>query len=167
MTPALILATMLAAEPAPDRVRSDVLALSAATYAVGSWSTFFWYMGSSGGLADCARRGGCVTRTDPAVPQLAYLGVMLFVPAVPRAVVGDGKGIVAFGALNATALLAGKWIDGFGPPGAGAVGGFVLATCIGILELATTPRRDERRSTTVVSPVLLHHGAGLSASGAW
>lgn len=167
MTPAFILATMMVVQPAPDRARSDVLGLSAATYAVGSWSTFLWYMGASGALGDCAKRGGCVTRTDPAGPQFAYLGVMLLLPALPRVVVGDAKGILGFSAVNVAALVAGKWIDGFGPPGVGAVSGFLLSTTIGIVELATTPHRQDLRPMTVVSPIVLHHGGGLAVSGTW
>lgn len=167
MTPALILAALTAVQPAPDRTRSDVLALSATGYAVGSWSTFLWYMGASGALGDCARSGGCVPRTDPAGPQVAYVGAMLLFPALPRVVVGDAKGILAFGAVNAAVLVAGKWLDGFGPPGPGAVGGFLVSTIVGITELGTTPHREDLRPTTVVSPIVLRHGGCLAVSGCW
>lgn len=167
MTSVFVLASLMAVQPAPDRARSDVLGLSAATYAVGSWTTFLWYMGASGALGDCAKRGGCVARTDPVGPQFAYLGVMLLLPALPRVVVGDAKGIVGFGAVNVAALVAGKWIDGFGSPDVGAVGGFLLSTAVGIVEFATTPHREDLRPMTVVSPILLHHGGGLAVSRMW
>ncbi len=168
IAPALLAATLAAVQaPAPDRARDDVLGLSVLTYSVGSLSTFVWYMAASGGLGDCAMRGGCVERTDPTGPQVAYWGVMLLLPALPRIVVGDAKGILAFGAANAAALLVGKVVDGLGPPGVGAVGGFLLATTVGITELATTPHREDLRPTTTISPIVLRYGGGLALSGVW
>ena len=73
---------------------------------------------------------------------------MTLAPAIPRMVVGDGTGAAWFSAGIVTSIALGKVIDSsekeFREPGAGfALFGFVGAAAIGIIELATTPHRED------------------------
>jgi hypothetical protein len=158
----LPLLAALATEPPPDRAREDAVVLSAVAFSVGSISSLLWYAGASGGLGDCASREGCVKRTDPIAPQLTYYGVMLLVPTIPRMVIGDVRGMAIFGAVQGAILLAGKWADGFGPPGGGTGIGFLFGAVAGTIELASTPYRE--RAPTI-TPIVLRDGGGLAWTG--
>jgi hypothetical protein len=134
-----------------DTGRSAAIALSAVAQGVGSLLTLSLYLQATE-RSDCTYTGNPYSyhcdRSNGVPELLLYGGLMTLAPAIPRMVVGDGTGAAWFSAGIVTSIALGKVIDSsekeFREPGAGfALFGFVGAAAIGIIELATTPHRED------------------------
>ncbi|MGZ5971660.1 MAG: hypothetical protein ACXWP4_28510 [Polyangiales bacterium] len=142
-------------DPAPkfrkDTGRSAAIALSAVAQGVGSLVTLGVYLEATNDY-QCSYAsnsfGPHCTRSNAIGELLLYGGLMTLAPAIPRMVVGDATGAAWFSAGIVASIALGKAIDasdeGFNQPGTGfAMFGFIGAAAIGIIELATTPHRED------------------------
>lgn len=135
----------------PDHGRSAAIALGALTQGIGSLLTLSLYLKATDHYSCTYTSSPYSSHCDQsnAVPELLlYSGLMTLAPAIPRLVVGDGKGAAFFSLGIVASIAMGKVMDAsdkkFSEPGAGfALFGFVGAAAIGIVELATTPHRED------------------------
>jgi hypothetical protein len=135
----------------PDPGRGAAIALGALTQGIGSLLTMSLYLKAAGHYS-CTYTSnpyGSHCEQSSGIPELLlYSGVMTIAPAVPRLVVGDAKAAAFFSLGIVASIATGKMIDAsgkkFDDPGSGfALFGFVGAAAIGIVELATTPHRED------------------------
>jgi hypothetical protein len=161
---------------ARDPGRTAGIAVGAVGQAVGSLLAGAWYGDS---LRECRRYSSSDCQNDPAIPQLVtYASVMILAPGLPRLIIGDIKGFTWFSVGIGAAITLGKIADesdedrGIGT--GGVLFGYVAAASIGIVELATTPHREDLRkdgpSIDSVTPIPLAdargtHGAALTLAG--
>jgi hypothetical protein len=181
---------------APDGERTALLAVSATGLAVGSLllgglyaaemskqiscqSQYVDYVTYGSGAYSYSRNQDCGT---PLIPLLGYGATMALVPSIPRLALGDGRGWIWSSAI-AGSIAIGKITDmatasdstiGWG----GAIFGYLIPTALGIVDLATTPHREDLRARsagariTSIAPVVLSdrsgaHGGALSLAGAF
>lgn len=137
--------------------------------------------GSSGTEIDNSGCGGGGSRMS----LLTYGAIMTFLPSLPRFVVGDTtKGLIYTGlrgASFATAALVDWGTNGDTRWQGPFLLGFVAPVTLGIIDLATTPHREDlaektasaKPGITSISPVAVTdrqgkaHGAVLSLEGLW
>lgn len=86
------------------------------------------------------------TRNSGVASLVLYDATMTFVPSIPRWVAGDTTGALGYTAARAASVLVGTLVDyGNGPDawlGPFALG-FMVPVALGIVDLATTPHRED------------------------
>lgn len=132
---------------APDPGRKAALIASSLVFGLGTVAAGSTYVVniSERGVGDCALLEGCNNRES--LPPLYALGaIMTFTPSIPRFVVGDwGMGLLWTG-LRGGSFALGSAIN-WGPDGAMMPITFSLLAplTLGIIDLATTPHRENLR----------------------
>jgi hypothetical protein len=167
---------------ARDTDRSAALIASAVTFGVGGAATGIAYLiksseacgvyDSSSGIDDCSH--------PSAVSEyVMYSAVMTITPSIPRFVVGDTTRALIYSGIRGASLLTAGLVN-WGSSDTSWEGpfllGFALPVTLGIIDLATTPHREdlEPRPQTAgikgIAPVALAdqngaHGAMIAVSG--
>lgn len=132
---------------APDPARKGALIASSLVFGLGTVATGSTYLVNIAdrGAGDCALLEGC--RSRDALPALYAMGaVMTFTPSIPRFVVGDwGMGLLWTG-LRGGSFALGSAIN-WGSDGAimPITFSFIAPLTLGIIDLATTPHRENLR----------------------
>ena len=128
--------------PPPDPARTGALIASSLVFGLGTMAAGTAYLASTTDNG-CALPEGC-PKSKPSKPALYALGGFLTAPpSVPRYVVGEvGVGLLLT-ALRGTAFALGTLVDwqdeSYTVP---VMLAFVTPATLGIVDLATTPRRD-------------------------
>jgi hypothetical protein len=131
--------------PRRDPVRTGTLVASSVVFSVGSVvaGTIF--------LVGWAKDEGCDNRgtsacNDFALPALYSMGaIMTFTPSIPRFVMGDYVKGLLFTALRGGSFATGAFVDWEDSQFVPFAFGFVVPMTLGIVDLATTPRREDMR----------------------
>lgn len=133
---------------APDPARKGALIASSLVFGLGTLATGTTYVihVAKRGVGDCALLEGCGDRD--ALPALYAMGaIMTFTPSVPRFVVGDwGMGLLWTG-LRGGSFALGSAIN-WGSDGGEIMPvtfAFLAPLTLGIIDLATTPHRENLR----------------------
>ncbi|MEZ4298175.1 MAG: hypothetical protein R3B70_24700 [Polyangiaceae bacterium] len=132
---------------APDPGRKAALIASSLVFGLGTVASGTTYVINiaDGGVGDCALLEGC--RNRDALPSLYTMGaIMTFTPSIPRFVVGDwGMGLLWTG-LRGGSFALGSAIN-WGEDGAvmPLTFSFIAPLTLGIIDLATTPHRENLR----------------------
>jgi hypothetical protein len=148
--------------PPPDPARSGALIASSLIFGVGTLAAGTAYLASAIDDDDCLLPEGC-GRSEPSQAALYAMGALLTVPpSIPRYVVGEiGQGVL-FTALRGGSFALGAMVDweddSYTMP---VMLAFVIPLSLGIVDLATTPRRDPAELTkphadSATSAVRLH-----------
>ncbi len=147
--PAYPPAPMRPAKPryAPDPARKAALIASSLVFGLGTVATGTTYVlnVAENGIGDCSLIESCGNRSA-AAPLYTMGAIMTVTPSIPRFVVGD----VGMGLLW-TGLRGGSWALGtavnWGPEGAfmPVTFAFIAPLTLGIIDLATTPHRENLR----------------------
>lgn len=132
---------------APDPARKGALIASSLVFGLGTVATGTTYVLNIArdGIGDCSLLESCGNR-DAAASLYAMGAIMTVTPSIPRFVVGD----VGMGLLW-TGLRGGSWALGtainWGPEGAfmPVTFAFLAPLTLGIIDLATTPHREDLR----------------------
>lgn len=153
---------------ARDPERTTALIASSLVYGLGGTVSGIMYLLES-------NDGG---NRNPTPWLLTYGALISIAPSVPRFVVGDTTKGLIYSAIRGASFAAGAFIDWGTSSESKFMGPFVFAflapVTFGIVDLATTPHREdlvERPGVTGVAPVALAdkahgtHGALLSVSG--
>lgn len=135
---------------APDPARTGALVASSVVFGLGTAITggafFVSVLKRSETTCDTWGTGACTTsRPEPNTTALyAMGGIMTVTPSIPRYVVGSvGLGLL-FTSLRGGSFAAGAFIDWKDKSGAvPATFAFVIPLALGIVDLATTPHREE------------------------
>lgn len=135
---------------APDAARTGALVASSVVFGLGTAITGGAFLVSvlkrSETTCDTWGTGACTTsRPEPNTTALyAMGGLMTFTPSLPRYVVGSvGLGLL-FTALRGGSFAAGAFVDWKDKSGAvPATFAFVIPLALGIVDLATTPHREQ------------------------
>lgn len=172
---------------ARDTDRSTALIASAVTFGVGGAATGVAYLVKSTEGDSCSyvydSSGKYVSSTCQHASAISeyvmYSAVVGLTPSIPRFVVGDTtRALIYTGIRSASLLTAGlvNWGNGDSSWEGPFLLGFVVPVTLGIIDLATTPHREdvEARAETAgikgVAPVALAdatgaHGAMIAVSG--
>ena len=133
---------------APDPARKGALIASSLVFGLGTVAAGSTYLVSIAdrGVGDCALLEGCGNKQ--ALPALYTMGaVMTFTPSIPRFVVGDwGMGLLWTG-LRGGSFALGSAIN-WGSDGGEIMPvtfSFLAPLTLGIIDLATTPHRENLR----------------------
>jgi hypothetical protein len=172
-----------------DTERSAAVIASAVTFGVGGAATGIIYLAERGDTctevySSSGQYTGSSCHHNSAVSELVWYGaVVALTPSIPRFVVGDtSRGLIFTGVRAASILVAGlvDWgrddhgNENFEGP---LLLGFVVPVALGIIDLATTPHREDLEPAapptvgiTSVAPAMLSdrngtHGAMLALSG--
>lgn len=164
--PAYPVVPMRPAKPryAPDPARKGALIASSLVFGLGTVASGSTYLVKvlDGGVGDCALLEGC--RNRDALPALYAMGaIMTFTPSIPRFVVGDwGMGLLWTG-LRGGSFALGSAIN-WGED-AGAIMpitfSFLAPLTLGIIDLATTPHRENLRPKRVKVETASFHLDGI------
>jgi hypothetical protein len=137
---------------APDPARKGALIASSLIFSLGTVASGTSYVLSvaENGTGDCALLEGCGNRQG--LPALYAMGaIMTFTPSIPRFVVGDwGMGLLWTG-LRGGSFALGSAIN-WGPDAGGIMPvtfSFLAPLTLGIIDLATTPHRENLRPKRV------------------
>lgn len=143
---------------APDPGRRAALIASSIVFGLGTVGAGVAYAVSTIDVGSC--QNGLVCRAEPSKPALYALGANLTItPSIPRFVVGDYGYALLFAALRGGSFAAGTMIDWkdktyFLP----VTLAFIAPLTLGIVDLATTPHREQlmaRRAQASASPFQL------------
>jgi hypothetical protein len=164
-TPYYVAAPVVVEPPKPkpprDPARTGALIASSLVFGLGTATAGGVYLASvvkpERTTCDAWGTGGCsTTTTEPNKAALyAMGGIMTVTPSIPRYVVGDvGLGLL-FTALRGGSFAAGAFVDWkdktYAVP---TMFAFVVPLTLGIVDLATTPRREraQERATAPRKP---------------
>ncbi len=129
---------------APDPARRNALIASSITFGLGTMMSGMAYTASAALAATCGDRLTTVCN-GPSKPALYAMGAFLtFTPSIPRFVVGDyGKGLL-YTALRGGSFAAGAFVDWNDPTYFVPITfSFIAPLTLGIIDLATTPHREQ------------------------
>ena len=135
----------------PDPGRKAALIASSLVFSLGTVASGTTYLlnVAERGVGDCSLLESCGNRQ--AAPALYAMGaIMTFTPSIPRFVVGDvGMGLLWTG-LRGGSFALGTAIN-WGPDGAfmPITFAFIAPLTLGIIDLATTPHREQLRPKRV------------------
>lgn len=152
---------------APDPGRKAALITSSLVFGLGTMASGITYLANiaHGGIGDCSLLESCGNRGARA--SLYTMGAMMtFTPSIPRFVVGDvGMGLLWTG-LRGGSFALGTAIN-WGSDGAvmPVMFAFIAPLTLGIIDLATTPHRENLRPRKVQVETASFHldGAGPTA----
>lgn len=137
---------------APDPARKGALIASSLVFSLGTVAAGSTYLinVAKNGVGDCALLEGCGSRDG--LPALYAMGaIMTFTPSIPRFVVGDwGMGLLWTG-LRGGSFALGSAIN-WGPDANAIMPltfSFLAPLTLGIIDLATTPHRENLRPKRV------------------
>jgi hypothetical protein len=154
----------------PDGARKAAIIASTVSWSVGGTVTGIAYVAGHGQqhcqeVAYSGAAGAGTCSSDPATGTLvAYGSIMTVVPSIPRWVVGDVGGALAYTAARGasmalgTAVQWGSGTDGFTGP---FVFAFLVPLTLGVLDLATVP---ERKAPAAAAPGEAHGPKLLSVA---
>jgi hypothetical protein len=128
---------------APDPARRNALIFSSITFGLGTALTGVAYLASTAASAICDFGDSC--RAEPSQGALWAMGAILTVtPSIPRFVVGDvGAGLLYTG-VGAGSFAGGVLVDWEDPTYlVPFMFAFVAPLTLGIVNLATTPHREQ------------------------
>lgn len=151
---------------APDPARKGALIASSLVFGLGTLAAGSTYLLNIAdrGIGDCSLLESCGNRD--AAPALYALGaIMTVTPSIPRFVVGDvGMGLLWTG-LRGGSFALGTAIN-WGSDGAfmPATFAFIAPLTLGIIDLATTPHRENLRPKHVKVETSSFHLDGLGPS---
>lgn len=129
---------------APDPARRNALIASSIVFGLGTMSagTAYTFSVLSSQFCDGRLSTWC---SEPSKPALFALGAFLTVPAsIPRFVVGDYGKAVLYTALRGGSFAAGAFVDWNDPTYFVPITfSFIAPLTLGIIDLATTPHREQ------------------------
>ena len=142
---------------APDPGRKGALIASSLVFGLGTLAAGSTYLMNVAdeGIGDCSLLESCGNR-DAAAALYTMGAVMAITPSIPRFVVGDvGMGLLWTG-LRGGSFLLGTAIN-WGPDGAfmPITFAFLAPLTLGIIDLATTPHRENLRPKVKVETATL------------
>ncbi len=131
------------------------------------------YGGMTFEVRDRAYAQDACRKTGALGPLFLYGTFMAFAPGLPRIVVGNYSGMFAWAAATSASIGLGWAAQARSKDNSSAMGyvGVFVPFVLGIIELSTTPRRDDllARSRPKIEPALLptQHGLTLHLGGAF
>jgi hypothetical protein len=127
---------------APDPARTGALIASSLVFGLGTVASGTAYMASLGDQ-DCDWNGSCRSQEPSKAALYTMGGVLTFTPSIPRLVVGSLWGSLVYTGLRGASFAVGVAVDWdddtYMLPVTFA---FVAPLALGIVDLATTPRRE-------------------------